>query len=145
MNLLDMLWGIFRKPTKFEQTASPSITGDMVRKALNVYTTQLWISDGSFRTIIKDDMAQFLASNPVNQRKYVNDSHDCDDFSYELMGDVSEWNPDNTFGIVWGNRVDGAAHAWNFFIDGNMKVWFVEPQNDGIFEPTTEKIWIMIV
>jgi hypothetical protein len=48
--------------------------------------------------------------------------------------------------MVWGNRaVDNAGHAWNFFINEKNQVMFVEPQNDKIFAPSTEKIWVMIV
>lgn len=123
----------------------PTITGTEVTAILKSYTSNLWISDETFRLVKCDNLRAFLATDEVSNRPYVVEKHDCDDFSYELMGRVSEWNSDNTFGLVWGINVNGDAHAWNFFIDENMDVLFIEPQNDIIFAPTTEKIWIMIV
>ena len=124
---------------------TPSVTADRIKILLTPFTTNLWLSDGVFKYMTKESLAQFLASDPINSRIYKAESHDCDDFSYELMGHVSGWNSDNTFGIVWGQNASGVGHAWNFFVDENEKVWFVEPQTDSIFTPTTEKIWIMIV
>lgn len=84
--------------------------------------------------------------NRIEEIKIIKDFIFCDDYSYELMGDVSTWNPAGAFGIVWGNRAgDGAGHAWNFFVDENKKVKFVEPQTDTIFDFTNEIIWIMII
>ena len=49
------------------------------------------------------------------------------------------------FGIVIGTTVEGVSHAWNVFIDTNDKIWFIEPQTDKIFQPTTEKIRLIII
>jgi len=123
----------------------PTITGTEVTAILKSYTSNLWISDETFRLVKFDDLKAFLTTDEVSNRPYVAEKHDCDDFSYELMGRVSEWNSDNTFGLVWGITVGGYAHAWNFFIDENMEVKYVEPQTDSIFDPSNEKIWLMIV
>lgn len=146
MSLLDIIWDFFRKPTPVPTPITPRITNIELGAILKLYCTNQWLSDESYQTINKKSLEDFLRTNPVSGRKYLVTAHDCDDFSFELMGDVSEWNSDGTFGIVWGNRAsDGAGHAWNFFIDENKKLWYVEPQNDQIFEPTSEKVWIMII
>ena len=146
MSLLDVLWDIFRKPASVSIKDMPEISEDKVREILKPYNANLWIGDGIFKLLDTDDLKTFLAKNPVNNRKYISEFHDCDDFCYELMGDVSTWNPAGSFGMVWGNRaVDNVGHAWNFFINEKNQVMFVEPQNDKIFAPSTEKIWIMIV
>ena len=139
---LDLL---FSKRQIIKIVDMPTITGTEVGAILRQYTDKLWLSDGTFRLVDTANLQEFLASDPVNTRAYKAEAHDCDDFSYELMGRVSEWNPDNTFGIVWGLTKEGYGHAWNFFIDEDMKVQYVEPQNDTIFAPSTEKIWMMIV
>jgi hypothetical protein len=146
MSLLDILWDAFRKPASVSIKNMPEISGDNVRQILTPYNANLWISDGIFKLLDTDDLKAFLEKNPVNNRKYISEFHDCDDFCYELMGDVSTWNSAGSFGMVWGNRaVDNAGHAWNFFINEKNQVMFVEPQNDKIFAPSTEKIWVMIV
>lgn len=146
MSFLDWLWDLFRAPKKVPILPTPDIKGIEVGQLLKQYSNNLWISDGLFKLVNTENMKEFLMANPVNGRKYITESHDCDDYSFELMGDVSDWNPALAFGIVWGNRAgDGAPHAWNFYIDETKKVRYVEPQTDSIFDPSTESVWIMII
>lgn len=146
MSLVNLIWDLFRKPMQIPVKAMPEIKQEEVRALLTPFGGQLWLSDGTYRLVDTTNLEFFLGLNPVSTRQYYTEKHDCDDFCYELMGDVSDWAPDNTFGMVWGNRaIDGVGHAWNFFIDENKRVMFVEPQTDQIFAPTTEKIWVMIV
>ncbi len=143
MKLLELVFG--KSITKIPDPYTESITGDEVRILLSKYTDKLWISDGLFKLMSTQSLEAFLASDSISNRPYITEKHDCDDYSYELMGHVSDWNSDNTFGIVWGLNGDGNAHAWNFYIDEKRVVKFVEPQNDIIFEPNNEKVWMMIV
>lgn len=144
-NVLDFCWELCRKPKSVPITDTPIITFDEIDVLLSKLGGQLWIGDGIYKLINSRDIKLFLDSNPVNKRKYITDFHDCDDYCYELMGDVSTWNPEGSFGMVWGNRTDGVAHAWNCFINENKELWFVEPQTDAIFKPTTEKIWVILI
>ena len=73
-------------------------------------------------------------------------NNNCDDFSFALMGSVS--NPDwgaLPFGIVWTTTPSG-LHAVNCFIDKNREVWIIEPQNDNIFKcpPDWDPLFIVI-
>lgn len=147
MSLLDLMWDLFRLPKPVAIKDMPEISGNKVREILTKFNkNHLWISDGRFKLIDTSNLKEFLNLNPVNKRKYISEFHDCDDFCYELMGNVSTWHPEGAFGMVWGNRAkDNVAHAWNFFINENSEIMFVEPQTDNIFAPTTEKVWIMIV
>jgi len=97
------------------------------------------LSDSSYKLVDVDYLRTFLKENPVNKRNYVPEKHDCDDFSFILMGDITRWDSDLAFGIVWGRTPSGSGHAWNFFIDTNEKMWFVEPMRDTIFEPS--RLW----
>ncbi len=146
MSLLDTIWDFFRRPIPIPIPVTPRITNIELGQILSKYCSNIWQSDENYRTMNKNSLIEFLKVNPVNGRRYLVTAHDCDDFSFELAGDVSDWDSDGAFGIVWGNRVgSGIGHAWNFFIDENKKLWYIEPQNDTIFEPTTEKVWIMII
>ena len=146
MNWLDIILDIIiGKGARVIPKVMPMISNGEVNTILRTYTSNIWLSDGMFRLVDTENLRAFLKSDAGNNKAYVAEVHDCDDYSYELMGRVSEWNSDNTFGLVWGLNVNGDAHAWNFFVDENKKVKYVEPQNDNIFDPTTEKIWIMIV
>lgn len=96
-------------------------------------------SDESYKLVDIDYLKDFLRLNPVNKRNYVPIKHDCDDFAYLLMGDVTRWDSDLAFGIVWGH-----THAWNFFVDTDKKVWQIEPQNDTIFDPADRVVRLMV-
>ncbi len=142
LNLLDILWDYFRRPVKIPIINSQPVAMEKIRQLLS---GQVWVSDGKAILVDMKSVVDFLRLNPVNRRKYITEAHDCDDFAIELMGDISDWDSSLAFGMVWGTNVDGNAHAWNFFIDNTMKLWFVEPQIDRIFEPSTEVIWLMII
>jgi len=143
---LDILWDFVRKPKNVPVVQGPKITRAEMEEILASFNAQLWLSDNTFMLMDTNSLRTFLNVNPVDKRKYITEFSDCDDRCYELMGDVSTWHPAGAFGMVWGNRAtDGAGHAWNFFIDEFKKVRYVEPQEDRIFEPSTEKIWVMII
>ena len=147
LKILKILIELFfkNKEIKVIPKNMPSITIDELRTILVAYTPNLWLSDETFGLVDTQNLKNFLIFDLINDRTYITEKLDCDDFSYMLMGRVTEWNSDNTFGIVWGLNRNGDAHAWNFFVNGSLEVKFVEPQNDEIFDPTTEKIWIMVV
>ncbi|MCK4938277.1 MAG: lectin MOA-related protein [Methanosarcinales archaeon] len=147
MSILDILWDLFRKPKSVAINDMPEISGNEVKEILKKYKTgNLWISDGIFKLVDTNNIKEFLDNNPVSKRKYITEFHDCDDFCYELMGNVSTWYPEGAFGMVWGNRAkDNIVHAWNFFVNETNEIMYVEPQTDEIFAPSTENVWIMIV
>ncbi len=105
---------------------------------------QIWLSDGLYATTTVSSMQKFLEINNIDKKEYTHPRHDCDDFSYELMGAVSNWNSHLSFGIIWGRQ-----HAFNFFIDYHHNFYAVEPQTDVVrhledyIKP--EEIWLMIM
>lgn len=96
-------------------------------------------ADGSYKLVDIAKLKSYLAINPVSERTYVKESHDCDDFSFILQGDISRWDSDLAFGIIWGEKPSGGAHAWNWCVGEDEQIWFVEPQTDGVFCP--EDYW----
>ena len=145
ISILKLIFSLLNKKSLPTVIIGQNITNAEVNAILTPFTTNLWLSDGIFETINTKNLQDFLAVNDVNILKYESERRDCDDFAYMLQGDITRWYPAGSMGIVWGLTKTGGAHAWNFFIDENMKVKFLEPQTDTIFEPTTEQIWIMII
>ena len=155
MSLFELLRNLLRN--LFKKQAMPPVpeavpvihgqnmTNDEVRALLTPFTDKQWISDEVFECMVTSNFKAFLESNKINSKTYIVDKHDCDDYSYELIGDVTHWYPEGCIGIVWGLNANGAPHAWNFIIDENKQVVFVEPQTDAIFEPSAEKVWVMII
>jgi len=92
-----------------------------------------WVSDSIFKVAPFSEYERFLSWNQVDKRLYIKEFHDCDDYSFQLMGDIQipKWS-ELAFGILWTSTPNG-GHAVNFFIDNNRDVWIVEPQNDKIF------------
>jgi hypothetical protein len=91
------------------------------------------LSDNSYKTTKKSEFERFIAEDITDQWQYVPEFFDCDDFSFSIMGQLS--NPDwgaLTFGILWTNTPNG-AHAVNCFIDKDREVWILEPQNDQLY------------
>jgi len=92
------------------------------------------LSDEAYKTTTKSELERFLKEDIVDKWKYTSTYFDCDDFSFALMGNLS--NPDwgcLTFGILW-TSVPNGAHAVNCFISNSGKVYIVEPQNDDVFK-----------
>lgn len=94
-----------------------------------------------------------LAATRINQRDWIAERHDCEDFAFLLKGafireaygkDKGYRKAANCFGMVWGNLP--GPHAINWYINKNMKLYFVEPQHDTIFEPrpTDREVYFMI-
>lgn len=94
-------------------------------------------SDAQYKLVDVEHFKNWLRFNPVSSRTYIADVHDCDNFSKELLGDVSKWDPGLAFGEIWMRPPGGGCHALNWLMDIDRTVWLVEPQNDKVFRPTT--------
>ncbi|WP_129582607.1 lectin MOA-related protein [Methanolobus psychrotolerans] len=90
------------------------------------------LSDTSFKLVDAKQFKAFLSRNATDGRKYIRESHDCDDFSYILLGDVTKWDSDLAFGIAWGTNSSGTNHSVNLAITTSGDIVLVEPQNDEI-------------
>jgi len=113
---------------------------------LNMIKTGMYITDRTFKSVDTSHLADFLLENPVSERKYVNERHDCDDFAYILQGDVTRWDSDLSFGIVHGRTPTGVYHAWNVCIGTDNKVWFIEPQTDMLWKPVGDwQIYLVVM
>jgi hypothetical protein len=90
---------------------------------LSKYSPNVFISDNEFKVTDLSECKKFIESTKVQYKKWVKENHDCDNFSFELMGYFSESMYSYVFGIAWSN-----AHAFNFFVDETKQLYIVEPQ-----------------
>ena len=102
-------------------------------------------ADRKYKLVDMNYLKKFLKTNTINNIKYISNDFDCDDFSMLLQGDVTRWDSALAFGIIWGTTPSGNAHAWNWCVGNDRKIWFVEPQRDTIFLPTSEKAWWVLM
>jgi hypothetical protein len=96
---------------------------------------QLLLSDKNYKTTNKEELEKYLKYDLTDIDTYENEYYDCDDFSFSLMGGISNpiWGS-LSFGIIWVKKDNNSFHALNIFIDSDRRIWMVEPQNDKIFE-----------
>lgn len=111
-----------------------------------IKVSDLHITDRTFKLVDIDHIEEYLLENPVSERSYVNEWHDCDDFSYILQGDVTRWDSDLAFGIIHGRTPSGGSHAWNVCISTDKEIYFIEPQTDRVWKPESFwKIWLLVM
>jgi hypothetical protein len=119
-------------------TSSKKVTGEYLYNILNAKfpgpNVHIYMSDIDYYLCSEKDIKSFLAQDRTNKEPYIAEVHDCDDFSYRLMGQLSteKWSG-IAFGILWTDK-----HALNCLIDENGKFWFVEPQQDRLQESLDE-------
>lgn len=72
----------------------------------------------------------FLWIDKTNGKEYEEEVWDCDDFARDLYCRAKNHFAEKrglnaAFGLVWTSE-----HAFNFFVDTNREVFFIEPQTD---------------
>jgi hypothetical protein len=105
----------------------------------------IFMSDSIYKTTNIDELMRFIKSDPTNEYRYISEYHDCDDFSFQLMGSIHsvEWGA-LPFGIVWLSK-PGGNHAMNIFIDNEHNVFLIEPQNDVFYICPPDHVPYLIV
>ena len=86
---------------------------------------QLILSDLHFHLTDLTEAQRFCTETKVSTWTYVPENHDCENFSYALMGRWSEAAWSFAFGIAHSN-----VHAFNWLVDCERNVWIVEPQTN---------------
>ena len=112
----------------------PKTSGELsylsLKKLLKDKTKALFLSDQSYKLIYLQSMKEFLANDDTDSKTWIKQYHDCDDFSYRLMGQAStpEWAC-LAFGIAWSK-----THAFNIFVSANKNIYLIEPQSDKVIK-----------
>ena len=110
-----------------------------IRRALNIswwsrwFGSHIYVSDEWYYSVNINALKEWLLKDDEDKKQYVETEHDCDDFSFQLMGRLSEADSSLAVGIVW-IQASTYGHALNFAVDKNRQFFFVEPQNDAVFK-----------
>ena len=124
----------FTKKEKVDQTVIGQLLIEQLRNVdIELGNKDMWTSmraDTYYWLIDKEERIRFLAQDQTDKEKYVSEIYDCDDFSFRLMGMVSQpgWSDIPLF-IGWSR-----THGYNIFIDTDRIVWFIEPQTDKLIK-----------
>lgn len=104
-------------------------------------------SDKTYIGVDISILTEFLQSNDVSEFEYIPESFDCDDFSFALQGDVTKWDSELAFGIVWITK-GNEGHALNWCISTEGVLYFVEPQDNGMYKfeeaEDTKILWMAV-
>lgn len=95
----------------------------------------IYMSDDRYNVVTTEDMVSFLDRDKTNERTYVPEVYDCENFAFTLISNlsVSEWNG-IMVGIAFMARENDTNHACNLFVDNEMGVWFIEAETDAVFK-----------
>ena len=153
-NLCDQSPEVIERKPYPQQTQTARTTSTEIVKLFDnpepespeIKVSDLHITDREFKLVDIEHLREFLLENPVSERPYIKEKHDCDDFAYILQGDITRWDPDLAFGIIHGRTQSGASHAWNVCIGTDEQIWFIEPQTDGVWKPEGSwKIYLVVM
>jgi hypothetical protein len=86
---------------------------------------EVYISDTYFNITSQEEYSRFSNDTAVQYKKFVAESVDCDNFSFELMGYFSQGLLSYAFGIVFS-----ATHAFNICVTDKKEIFVVEPQTN---------------
>lgn len=101
-----------------------SITNSEVTNLLKPYCNDFHLSDSNYGLTSVAEAKRFSEETKVMARKWMVE-HDCDEFSFALMGYWNDGLKQFCFGIAWSN-----LHAFNIMIDNKKQIWIVEPQSN---------------
>jgi hypothetical protein len=102
-----------------------NISNSKVNEILSPFCRDLFLSDNNYSTTNITEAKSFVRGSMIETKKYMSESHDCDNFSYALNGYWSDSLYSFCFGIAWSK-----SHAFNIMIDNEENIWIIEPQNN---------------
>ena len=85
--------------------------------------------DGTYEVVSKDELLRFARESAVTKETWVEERHDCDDFSLHMATDAHHWG--SNMAIIAGMLEGTGYHAWvaSVVLDGdNLVVVQIEPQ-----------------
>ena len=87
--------------------------------------------DCYYYLITLDDMRKLLEWDKTDQREWVAEEYDCDDFAYDLWRNIAR-HYHIALGVIGVELPDGTLHMMNIFFSAEGQVYVIEPQTDEI-------------
>lgn len=130
----------FPKQKEVGRISAPEIRSILELKTNIELKTSFQNADASYKLVDIDNLKLFVAKNNLSRLVYEPEKRDCDNFMFMMNGDINHWDSDLAVGNIKGWKPDGSGHAWNWCIGTDMKIWFIEPQNNKIFK-LPQELW----
>jgi len=94
----------------------------------NISAECLSKSDRFYYGISPEEVQELMKATVFQYAEYINEEHDCDDYAFELKGFFSN-KLLSKYAVGW---CKSNVHAFNFFIDRDLKLYIIEPQGGEI-------------
>ena len=108
---------------------------DEALKTLDGFDSKDWQRihlDNKYWTCTKPEFQKILEANTLNEKQYVLDQFDCDNFAFNLKAQVARDYGLNNVGMIIDNS---AGHAYNVVIFKDGSAELLEPQSDRWITP----------
>ncbi len=99
------------------------------KDVINLTPVKVYVIDEKYNLTNIKNIQKFLLKDLTNYKNYSAEKSDCDDFAIKLWARFKELHPNFALGFAISN-----SHAFNIFIDDQLKIWIIEPQTDRVFE-----------
>ena len=96
-----------------------------LRSLLSLYCGNIYLSDTIYGLTSMEEAKKFSIETKIAARQWIKEQHDCDEFSFALMGYWNVGLKQFAFGIAWSN-----SHAFNIMVDEKKQIWIIEPQTN---------------
>ena len=127
---------------KLQQTTQTAIIGILGK--VGIPRNNIYFADGIYYYTTLAQIKDILKYDTVNDKKYVAEIYDCDDFSLTIRASFREYYGLNIVGEARQTELRNAQtdkhigwHRCNIFLaedDGMLKPFLLEPQKDTIIE-----------
>ena len=94
--------------------------------------------DNKYWTCTKPEFQKILETNTINEKQYVLDQFDCDNFAFNLKAQIAKDYNLNNVGMVIDNS---GGHAYNVVIFRDGTAELLEPQTDKWVTPGESRMY----
>lgn len=139
MSFLDDLREYFKRK---RQATKPYSLSYVLRKRTGC--RNIYIGDKRLDLLTEQEVTEFLRIDQEDKDEYVYDRWDCDDFARSLYCNAKSYfsglyKKNAAFGLLWTQR-----HALCFFIDKDLTVHYIEPQNDQYIDLPSKPLFMIL-
>jgi len=134
MKLIKKILKLFKKEVKTHRYSGDNL---MIENALTKlgYNQDSWqrvLLDNKYWTCSKEEFQKVVEYNTINEKQYVLEQYDCDNFAFAFKAQVAMNHNLNNVGLVIDNS---GGHAYNVVIFDDGTAQLFEPQNDTWITP----------